>query len=308
MTARVRRLRRLRIAVLAAVLCAGALAALDVPFLSGRVNDLAGMVPSEVAARIDAKLAAYEAKTGAQVAVLTIPSLEGEAIEDYSVRVASTWKLGQQDKDNGVLFLVAQSDRKMRIEVGYGLEPVLTDLATGRILDQIVRAKFRDGDFGGGIEAGVDGILAVLEGSPEAASLTSASSSPPVPVSSALMVLGMYVLVVGVFSVMALFAPGAGGWFLYLFLMPFHAIFPSIAVSGLGKVTFFTWLIGYPILRTILKRAGKIAKLDLSGGRRGGGGGFFSGGGGGWSSGGGGGGGFSGGGGSFGGGGSSSSW
>jgi uncharacterized protein len=135
-----------------------------VPFLSGRVVDEAGMIPEDARQRIEQKLAAFEQKTGDQVAVLTVNSLDGEPVEDYSMRVVETWKLGKKGKDNGVLFLVAKEDRKMRIEVGYGLEGDLTDLENGRILDNVVRPDFQKGDFGGGIEHGVDAILNALGG------------------------------------------------------------------------------------------------------------------------------------------------
>ena len=289
--------------------------ALDVPFLSGRVVDLAGLLPDADRQRIDDKLAALEQRTSAQIAVLTVPSLEGEPLEDYSMRVASTWKLGQADKDSGVLFLVARDDRKMRIEVGYGLESDLTDLLTGRILDNVVRPKFRAGDYPGGIDAAVDAMIAVVEKSPEAEALTSGGGSGgaslgATPIPARLFIMGMYLLVVGLFSWQALYAPGGAGWFMYLFLMPFHLIFPSLAIPWLGAAILLAWIVGYPIVRSYLKASGKLAKAATrwrSGGGGRGGGWIVGGGGGGWSSGGGGGG-FSGGGGSFGGGGSSSSW
>jgi uncharacterized protein len=291
--------------------------ALDVPFLAGRVNDLAGMLSSDEVARIDAKLAGLEQRTSAQIAVLTIPSLEGEPLEDYSMRVATTWKLGRADKDDGALFLVARDDRKMRIEVGYGLEQQLTDLMTGRILDRVVRPEFRAGNFGAGIDQAVDAMIALVENSPEAEPLRADDPSPlsgQVPGIARLFVLGMYLLVVGIFSLHALYVPGGGGWFLWLFLTPFHLIFPSVVLPWLGLVMAGLWLVGYPILRTYLKATGKLSKARSRFGGGGGttpwiggfGGGGFSSGGGGWSSGGGGS--FSGGGGSFGGGGSSSSW
>ncbi|PYM56963.1 MAG: methanol dehydrogenase, partial [Candidatus Rokuibacteriota bacterium] len=138
--------------------------ALDVPYLAGRVNDLARVLSPAARDRLEAKLRDLEQRTGAQVAVLVIPSLEGESLEAYSVRVAQTWKLGRKGVDDGVLFLVAKNDRKMRIEVGYGLEPRLTDALSRQILDDQVRPRFRNNDFDGGIEAGVDAIGAVIEG------------------------------------------------------------------------------------------------------------------------------------------------
>lgn len=287
--------------------------ALDVPYLSGRVNDTAGMLDQATSSRIEATLKSLEAQTGDQVVVLTIPSLEGEALEDYSLRVAQTWKLGQKDKDNGVLFLIARDDRKMRIEVGYGLEPTLTDAISGRILRNIVRPAFRSGDFNGGIEKGVAAIVKTLEGEDVPAlkepmiHVTNNFGGTPIVVR---IVVGiMFLLTVGTFSVAALISPGCSGWFLYLFLVPFWASFPSIFIHPLaGPILAGLWLILVPIWRLLIAKTawGKAktkhwAPLVLKGGSRGGGGGWSSGGG--FS-----GGGFSGGGGSFGGGGASGGW
>lgn len=139
------------------------LAEKPVPFLSGRVVDEAAMIAADTKRRIEDKLAAFEQRTGDQVVVLTVDSLDGEPIEDYSVRVAQTWKLGQKGKDNGVLLVVAKQDRKIRIDVGYGLEPTLTDLETGRIID-LMRPDFQKGDFSAGIEHGSEAILTALDG------------------------------------------------------------------------------------------------------------------------------------------------
>ncbi|HVS13784.1 MAG TPA: TPM domain-containing protein [Thermoanaerobaculia bacterium] len=147
-----------------ALLLASALGALEVPFLAGRVNDLAGMLDPDEVARLEQALAAFEQETGAQVAVLTVPSLEGEEIEDFAIRVVETWELGRQGVDDGALLLVARDERRLRIEVGYGLEGVLTDAASRRILDRVITPHFRQGDFGGGIEAGVGAMLATIRG------------------------------------------------------------------------------------------------------------------------------------------------
>jgi uncharacterized protein len=292
-------------------------AALDVPYLSGRVVDEANMIPVDARQRIESRLAEVERQTGIQVAVLTIESLEGDPLEDYSVRVAQTWKLGQQGKDNGVLLLIAKQDRKMRIEVGYGAEPLLTDLKSDRILDDIIRPAFRNGDFAGGIEKGVGAIVTTLTGGELPAP---APENQPQPLSGTAWVVPLliFLLVVGTFSLSAIRAPGCGGWFLYVFLMPFYYFIPSMILPWLGLVSVGIWAVAFPILRAVL------GKRPPGGGRWGGGGGrgffppfvFFPVGGGGrhrgsggWSSGGGGfGGGFSGGGGSFGGGGASGSW
>lgn len=308
------RLARAALVLPALVALAAGAVALEVPYLSGRIVDLAQMLPDDARARLEAKLEEFEQKTGAQVAVLTVPSLEGDSLEDFSMRVAETWKLGREPADDGVLFLVAKNDRKMRIEVGYGLEPKLTDLVSGRILDNLVRPKFRGGDFAGGIEAGVDAILGTLEGLDV---VPASAPRAPQELSGRLVGFLVYLVVTGVFSAIALFSSGPPSWFLYVFLMPFHLLFPMILHPRLGVALLGIWAIGFPLFKLWARVTGRakrwMAKWPApaspgSAARRGGWGGFLGGGGGGgWSSGGGGGG-FSGGGGSFGGGGSSSSW
>jgi uncharacterized protein len=284
----------------------------EVPFLAARVNDAAGIVPPPVRERIETKLRDLERQTGAQVAVLTLDSLEGDPIEDYAERVFQTWKLGRQGVNDGVLFVVARQERRMRIEVGYGLEERLTDARSRQILDDIVRPHFRAGNFGAGVEAGVDAIAAAVEGVP---------LPPPRrdrvrefgSRAGLLFFAAMFVVIVGTFSVIALLAPGAPGWFLYVFLTPFYAIFPSMLFPPYGGwIAASTWLVLFPILRLALSSPGgkrfrkRHGWVESPAGGRGGrwhsggswGGGGFSGGGGG----------FSGGGGSSGGGGASSGW
>ncbi len=149
--------------LVACVLSVQAQSAKPVPQLTGRVIDLAGMVTAEWKPKLIAQLEAHEQKTGNQVVVLTIPSLKGEALEDYSLRVARTWGLGQKDRNNGVLFLIAKGDRKMRIEVGYGVEGTLTDAIASFIIRQTVRPLFKQGLMNGGIIAGTGQIIEVLE-------------------------------------------------------------------------------------------------------------------------------------------------
>lgn len=138
--------------------------ALDVPLLTGRIVDNAHLLPAGLAASLSAELAAHEARTSNQVALLTLPSLEGEPLEEFSHRVATTWKLGQKGTDNGVLVLVVPGERKVRIEVGYGLEGTLTDLKSSRIIREEMVPRFRSGDFAGGIFAGVKAVLGTIEG------------------------------------------------------------------------------------------------------------------------------------------------
>ena len=138
--------------------------ALDVPALTGRVVDLAQVLPPHLAASLVDDLEAHEAKTSNQVAVLTLPSLEGEPVESFSHHVATTWKLGQKGTENGVLLLIALRERKIRIEVGYGLEGTLTDLRSSHIIRKEIVPRFRSGDLPGGIAAGVHAILDTIEG------------------------------------------------------------------------------------------------------------------------------------------------
>jgi uncharacterized protein len=150
--------------VAVAVGTASPAAAFDVPPLTGRIVDAAHLLPADVAASLSAELAGHEARTGNQVALLTLPSLEGEPLEEFSHRVATTWKLGQKGTDNGVLVLVVPGDRKVRIEVGYGLEGTLTDAKSSRIIREEMAPRFRDGDFAGGIAAGLRAVLGTIEG------------------------------------------------------------------------------------------------------------------------------------------------
>jgi len=307
-----RRSAALRTAAVGALLllAAAPATALDVPFLGSRVDDLAGVLSPAARDRIESKLAELEKRTGAQVAVLTVTGLEGESLEDYSVRVAQTWKLGRKGIDDGVLFLVAKNDHKMRIEVGYGLESKLTDALSHQILDERVRPRFRAGDWDGGIEAGVDAIAAIIEGkAPAAAPALPRSPGSRRPDLLLGLVMGAIFLgVVGVHSLIALLSPGARGWLLYAFLMPFYLVFPSFFFRPYaGVVAVAAWIVLFPILRHFIRPGSPEFRRSHPGlaGFAGGHAGPSGSGGGGWSSGGGG---FSGGGGGFGGGGSSGSW
>lgn len=141
------------------------LSALEIPKRpQGYVNDGAGLLSPSARAALDDQLRAFEDKTSNQVVVATFPSLEGESLEDFSLRLAEAWKIGQKGKNNGVLFLVFRNERKMRIEVGYGLEGVLPDLIAGQIIRQVVAPYFRRGDTTGGIIAGVNAILQATQG------------------------------------------------------------------------------------------------------------------------------------------------
>ena len=138
-------------------------AQLAVPPLTGRVVDRADLLNPQTEARLSDRLAKLEERTGAQVAVLTIPTLSGEALEPFALRVAREWGLGSAERNDGVLFLVVRNDRLMRIEVGYGLEGRLTDAQAGRIIRERVAPHFRRGDYDSGIATGVAGIVEAVD-------------------------------------------------------------------------------------------------------------------------------------------------
>ena len=141
--------------------------ALDFPALSGRVVDDAGVLDEGTRAALTQKLAEFETKTTDQFVVVTLKSLQGTSIEDFGVELGRHWQIGQRDKNNGVLLIVAPNERKVRIEVGYGLEGALTDAVSRLIIENGITPRFRAGDFAGGITRGVDDIISVLSGDAE---------------------------------------------------------------------------------------------------------------------------------------------
>ena len=134
------------------------------PPLTGRIVDSAGLIYPGTQSALEAQLAAFEQKSSDQVVVATVPDLQGQTIEEFGVALARHWKLGQAGENNGVLLLVSKGDRKVRIEVGYGLEGTLTDALTQVIIQEDILPAFRAGDYSGGIQKGVAGILKVLSG------------------------------------------------------------------------------------------------------------------------------------------------
>ncbi|MBB5347227.1 TPM domain-containing protein [Desulfoprunum benzoelyticum] len=138
--------------------------ALEIPPLKGRVNDYAAMLAPATVDQLERSLTAFEQEQSTQIVVLTVASLEGDSLEDFSLRVAETWKIGRQGLDNGALLLVARDDRKIRIEVGYGLEGRLTDLTAGRIIRDVITPQFRNGSFDQGVINGVSVMMAAVKG------------------------------------------------------------------------------------------------------------------------------------------------
>jgi len=250
----------------------------EIPYLTGRVNDNAQILSESAKELLSDELKAHEDRTSNQVVVLTITSLQGESIEDYSNQVYNEWGLGQQDMDNGILIVVVPDERKMRIEVGYGLEGEMTDLLAGRIIREVMARRFREGDYDGGITEGALAVLNVLEGQELAEGAyvdeTSDSSSfsgfsdfggPDMPLGTRILIGAFIFGIIGLFTIVGIFTPGFG-WFLYLFLIPFWAAFPIMVIGTKPTlVVFFIYLIGYPIAKLYIRKTPwfKKAKTDL---------------------------------------------
>jgi uncharacterized protein len=284
---------------------------LEVPRLQGYVNDYAGMISPSAKSKIEETLKAFEQSDSTQIVILTIASLEGESIEEFGIKVGDAWKIGQKGKDNGILFIVSNRERKIRIEVGYGLEGKLTDLTAGRIIDLVIKPKFKQGDFDGGFIAGVSSLIEATRGEFKAdrkpAQRGQRSTSPFL---SLFLFLAIFTLVVGSVSRVLGGVTGAIGLPALAYLFASVAsipIFILLMIFGFGAGFFLPSLFSSG-------GSGKSSRKDANRHRRGGGffygpgtGGFYSGGGG--FGGGGDGGSFGGGGGgSFGGGGASGDW
>lgn len=255
-----------------------------VPPLTARVTDLTGTLTAEQRNALEERLQAFETQKGSQIAVLMVPSTQPDEIEQYSIRVVEQWKLGRKGVDDGVLLLIAKDDHKLRIEVGYGLEGVLPDVIAKRIIANDITPHFKQGDFYGGIVAGLTRIISVLQG--ETLPPPQKSQNNNIPAETYLPVL--------------LFAALIGGAILRRILGPL----PGALVNG-GMIGFATMFFGGGLFFALIFGVMAFVFALLRGGGGGGlGGGGF--GGGGYS--GGGGGGFGGGGGGFGGGGASGDW
>jgi uncharacterized protein len=273
-----------------------------VPPLAARVTDLTGTLSGGAVARIEAKLAGLEAKKGSQLAVLIVPTTQPEEIEQYGIRVAEAWKLGRKGVDDGAILIVAKNDRRVRIEVGYGLEGAMPDAIASRIVAETVTPHFKLGDYDGGVEAGIDQMISVVNGEPlpEPDRKWEHHSGGGLGNMLPLLLIGVFVAS-GVLRAM------------------FGRVFGSLATGGLagGIVWLLSHLlpigIGAGVVAFLFAMlAGSSTRRWTGGGGLGGGlggfGGGFGGGLGRGGFGGGGGGGFSGGGGGFGGGGASGSW
>ena len=255
-------------------------AQVPVPALKSRVTDLTGTLDGAARQSMEMRLAALEQAKGAQLAVLLVPTTQPESIEQYSLRVAESWKLGRKGVDDGVLLLVAKNDRTLRIEVGYGLEGAIPDAVAKRVIAETIAPRFKQGDFAGGLKAGVEALSRLIQGEPLPEPKKDFSWLASASLEDILGVAALFVFVVGgllraIFgALLGALAAGAvaflGGW-----------LFLGSWIVGLvaGFIVFVLTLVGVS---------------SLSGGGGSSGGGF--------------GGGFGGGGGGFGGGGASGSW
>lgn len=269
-----------RALLLALLLIGAAHAEVAVPPLSQRVTDLTATLTAQQIQTLDARLAAFEAQKGAQLAVLIIPTTQPETIEQYGIRVVDAWQLGRKGVDDGALLLVAKDDRTMRVEVGYGLEGALNDATAHRIIDEIIVPQFKTGSFYQGIDAGLAAMMQVIGGEPLPAPERSAAGQDI----ESLMFMGFVIAV------------ALGGM-----LRALLGRFPAALLVG-GVLGGLAWLVVASGVIALFAGLAAFVFVLFGGGRG------FGGHGGGFGGGYGGGGGFGGGGGGFGGGGASGRW
>jgi uncharacterized protein len=201
------------LALVIALFCAPAIAAPQFPPLTGRVVDDAHVLSPDVQTQLTAKLASLEQTTSRQLVVVTLPNLGGYDIADYGYQLLRAWGIGQKKLDNGALFIVVPSEHKARIEVGYGLEPILTDALSSVILQQVAIPKFRAGDVSGGVVAGTDAIVAQLAADPSTAEakVAQAEQAQREPARHVNPIGGIIPLIFMVFLISAIFRGGFGG-------------------------------------------------------------------------------------------------
>lgn len=300
-------LRRSLLVLIACITCSfSTLGQKAIPELWGqRVHDEAQVLKAETVDHLEKDLEHYEDSTSNQIAVLIIQSLDGEALEDYSMNVVEKWKLGSKKNDNGVLLLIAVNDHKMRIEVGEGLEGALTDAMSNRIIRNEMAPEFRRGDYDAGVLAAIASIKKAIRGEYTAADPSNDFDNMD---STTKIIIALVIfLFLGIFAGVGLFSDGVMTWILYAFLTPFYAVFLGLLFSWW---IFVGYLVIYPLLRLWITKSGKkLLKWESPGSGGSGSSSSWSSGGSNWSSsrrsssss-------FSGGGGSFGGGGSSGSW
>ncbi|MFH1982991.1 MAG: TPM domain-containing protein [Pseudomonadota bacterium] len=285
------------IAVVLALLVCQVAAALEIPRLTGRVNDVAGALSAATRRQLETVLADLERTDSTQIVVLILPSLEGENLEDFSMRTAEAWKVGDKGLDNGAILLIAVKERKLRIEVGYGLEGRLTDLQSGRIIRNIIVPRFKEGNFDQGVTDGVAAMIGVVKGEFTAPEQPLRPKSRGGGMNSIIFIFFAFFFFINILGRLrrgvgvvagGILAPVVGGMFfgaggIWLLALIFLGAFAGLAAGFMGGP---------------LSSGHGRGRTGYWGGGFGGGGGFSSGGFGG----------FSGGGGGFGGGGASGGW
>ncbi len=253
-----------------------------IPELKSRVTDLTQTLSTEQQTHLETKLAAFEQQKGSQIALLIVPSTQPEDIAQYSIRVVDQWKVGREKIDDGLLVLVAKDDRKLRIEVGYGLEGAIPDLIAKRVINEVISPRFKQGDYFGGLDAGVNALIGLVDGEPLPAPAKAANSSSKLE----------NLLPILLF----------GGLMSGLFLRSIFGTFGGSALNG-GLVGGAVWFLGFALGGAVILAIVAFFFTMLMGGRGLGGipmgGGGFGGGSSSWGGGGGGG---------FGGGGASGDW
>ena len=261
-------------------------AEVEIPELSHRVTDLTATLSDQQAAALETSLAAFEAKKGSQIAVLIVPTTQPEDIAQFGIRVAEAWKIGRKNVDDGVILIVAKEDRKLRLEVGYGLEGVIPDAIAKRVISETITPLFKGGDFAGGIDAGVTQLMQLIEGEtlPEPYNMPGAQLDE-----GAFMFILLGGLIAG-FILSAMMGRVTGGMLAGLGSGAVAALFFGLSFAALLMAFIVFFIVG-------IRHTGGGGGWSSGGGGYGGGG--FGGGGGSWGGGGGGG---------FGGGGASGSW
>jgi uncharacterized protein len=252
-----------------------------VPSLTARVTDLTGTLNAQQKADLESRIAAYETRRGSQIAVLILPTTKPEEIEQYSIRVAEAWKIGRKGTDDGLILVVAKDDRRLRIEVGYGLEGVIPDSMAKRVIDERITPRFRDGDFYGGVRDGVDQLIRLAEGEklppPAQAPAGRTGSMDP----TQLLIPTLFFILIG-------------GGFLKAILGRFGG--SAATAAGLGVIAWLLFGLAFGAIAAVIGFIVAFANTGMGGGGWSSGGGSWGGSSGGSSWGGGGGGGFGGGG------------
>ncbi|MFH1195268.1 MAG: TPM domain-containing protein [bacterium] len=229
--------------------------AMDVPYLAGRVNDYASILTDEFKSKLTEKLSQHETATSNQIVVLTMSSLEDENLEMFANKVFETWKIGQKDKNNGVLLLISINDKKLRIEVGYGLEGALPDAVCSSIIRNEIVPQFRKADYAAGIDAGVNSIISAIKGeyvNEEKNELEKIDDfqSMEFPYN---IIFGIFIVsFLSIFAITWIFSKGCMSWFLYIFLIPFYATFPVFIIGVVPGLTLLgIYIVGYPLIKII---------------------------------------------------------